>query len=242
MTCAIAVMAKAPRAGRCKTRLVPPLSPEEAAGLSRAFLRDITENLALAACHAPVSAYIAYAPAGDQHLFDGLLAPGTRLILADGAPDMPGGVTGFGKCLLHAIGSLLTAGHGAACVLNADSPTLPTAILSRAATLLSAPGDRVVMAPAEDGGYTLLGMKQPHAHLFADIAWSTDRVAGQTRARAHEAGLELVELPVWYDVDDHASLEHLRAGLRSGGEGYAAPHTARYLAALGSAELIREAS
>ncbi len=242
MTCAIAVMAKAPRPGRCKTRLVPPLSPDEAAGLSRAFLRDITENLALAACHAPISAYVAYAPAGDQLLFDGILAPGTGLILADGARELPAGVSGFGKCLLDAIGTLLAAGHDAACVLNADSPTLPTAILCRAATLLSAPGDRVVMAPAEDGGYTLLGMKQAHAHLFADIAWSTGQVAAQTRARAHEAGLELVELPVWYDVDDHASLQHLRAQLRSGGAFYPAPHTARYVAALEGAEPIREAS
>jgi rSAM/selenodomain-associated transferase 1 len=241
MDCAIAIMAKAPRAGRCKTRLVPPLSPEQAAGLSRAFLRDITGNLALAARHAEISPYVAYAPAGEQSLFDGLLAPGTRLVLADGAGAMPDGVCGFGTCLFHAIETLLGAGHGAACVLNADSPNLPTGILVRAAAILAAPGDRAVMAPAEDGGYTLLGMKAPHARLFADIAWSTEQVAAQTRARAREAGLELVELPVWYDVDDRAALLRLAVDLQNG-EGYAAPHSAAYLAALGYGVRRREAS
>jgi rSAM/selenodomain-associated transferase 1 len=241
MDCAIAIMAKAPRAGRCKTRLVPALSPEQAAGLSRAFLRDITGNLALAARHAAIAPYVAYAPAGEQHLFDGLLAPGTRLVLADGAGAMPDGVAGFGKCLFHAIETLLGAGHGSACVLNADSPNLPTAILCRAAAILAAPGDRVVMAAAEDGGYTLLGMKAPHARLFADIAWSTDQVAAQTRARAREAGLALVELPVWYDVDDRAALLRLAADLQDG-EGYAAAYSAAYLVALGYGVRRREAS
>jgi rSAM/selenodomain-associated transferase 1 len=242
MSCAIAVMAKAPRAGRCKTRLVPPLSPDQAAFLSRAFLRDITENLALAAASTAIAPYVAYAPSGEQHLFAGCLAPGTRLVLADGAGAMPDGVTGFGTCLLHAIRSLLAAGHDSACVLNADSPTLPTAILRDAAAALAAPGDRIVMAPAEDGGYTLLGMKAAHARVFADIAWSTQEVAAQTRARAREAGLDLVELPVWYDVDDHASLLRLRADLCHGGDFYAAPHSAAFLRGLDDEAQRREAS
>ena len=60
------------------------------------------------------------------------------------------------------------------------------------------PGDRVVLGPAEDGGYYLLGMRQAHASLFADIAWSTGTVARDTRLRAAALGLEMVELPVWY--------------------------------------------
>ena len=85
------------------------------------------------------------------------------------------------------------SGFGAVCLLNSDSPTLPTALLVRAARALLAPGERVVLGPAEDGGYYLLGMKQPHAHLFADIAWSTDSVAAATRARAAALGLEVVD-------------------------------------------------
>ena len=94
-------------------------------------------------------------------------------------------------------------------MLNSDSPTLPTEYLIRTAELLFAPGERVVLGPAEDGGYYLLGAKQAHAHLFADIVWSTDSVADATRARVQELGLELVELPVWYDVDDRSALTRL---------------------------------
>lgn len=207
--CAIAVMAKAPRAGSCKTRLVPPLKPEEAAALSAAFLRDITENIALAGSAEKIRGCIAYAPAGLEALFDGHLAAGTGFVLADGSPDMPDGISGFGRCLFHAIHSLLQDGFGAAVVLNSDSPTLPTEILAHTARLLARPGDRAVLGPADDGGYYLLGVKSAHAHLFADIAWSTADVAARTRERAREIGLPLVELPAWYDVDDAASLFRL---------------------------------
>ncbi len=66
-----------------------------------------------------------------------------------------------------------------------------------------------MLGAAEDGGYYLLGMRQAHAHLFADIAWSTGTVADTTRRRAASLGLDVVELPRWYDVDDAASLSRL---------------------------------
>ena len=209
--CAIGVMAKAPQPGRSKTRLCPPLHIEQAAALSAAFLRDISENIVAAAREAPIQGLMAYAPAGTVGLFDGHLATGTGFVLADGLIDVPSGVVGFGRCLLHAIQAMLDAGYGAACVLNSDSPTLPTAFLVRAVQLLMAPGDRVVLGPAEDGGYYLLGMKAVHARLFANIAWSSDTVAEATRARAKALGLDMVELPLWYDVDDAAALDRLAA-------------------------------
>lgn len=224
-TCAIAVMAKAPQAGRSKTRLVPPLSPAQAAGLSAAFLRDITENVLAAGRLARIEGYVAYAPLGLEALFNGHLAAGTRLLLADGSPEMSPRVQGFGRCLLHAIKSLLDEGYGSACVLNSDSPTLPTGILRHAAQILTAPGDRAVLGPADDGGYYLLGIKSAHAHLFEDIAWSTERVAEQTAMRAREVGLELVMLPNWYDVDDAASLFRLI-------EGFDQPATPHHAAAM----------
>lgn len=242
MVCAIAVMAKAPQPGRCKTRLVPPLTAEQAASMSRAFLRDMTENLALAARTAPIQPYVAYAPAGHAASFDGLLAPGTKLILADGTPPMPDGVQGFGRCLLHAIGSLLAAGYESACVLNSDSPTLPTEFLRRAAFSLGAAESTIVMGAAEDGGYTLLGMQAAHAHLFRSIDWSTPRVADQTRVRAREARLKMVELPCWYDVDDAASLRRLQAELAEGGEAYPAPYTAAQMRVIGHGAPCRAAS
>ena len=207
--CAIGVMAKAPRPGFSKTRLCPPLDHVQAATLSAAFLRDITENIALAASEASIACYIAYAPAGQEALFDGHLAPGTGLLLADGTPSMPQAVQGFGRCLLHAIQSILALGHTSAVVVNSDSPTLPNALLVQTAAALAAEGDRIVLGPADDGGYYLLGMKAAHAHLFADIAWSTDTVAETTRLRARQLGLEVIELPIWYDVDDKASLNRL---------------------------------
>jgi rSAM/selenodomain-associated transferase 1 len=207
--CAIAVMAKAPRPGHVKTRLQAVLTPDEAARLGGAFLRDVTGNLRAAAAHAPIHAFVAYAPAGEEARFDGLLAAGTGLVLADGTGGDADGVEGFGRCLLHAARTLLARGYGAACVLNADSPTLPTALLADAATRLLRPGRRAVLGPAEDGGYWLLGMQAVEAGLFARIAWSTDGVADATRQRAAEAGLPMDVLGAWYDVDDQAGLQRL---------------------------------
>jgi rSAM/selenodomain-associated transferase 1 len=246
-SCAIAVMAKAPRAGAVKTRLVPPLTPEAATALSASFLRDVTENIVLAARDAAISGYVAYAPAGLQALFDGMLAPGTRLVLADGSDDAPPRVLGFGRCLLHAARALFAEGYAAVCLLNADSPNLPTTLLRQAARVLAKPGNRIVLGPAEDGGYYGLGMTAPHAHLFADIAWSTSDVADATRARARELGLDVVELATWYDVDDSAALVRFLRDLDSPPDGdhltpYAAPATAACVERLGLARLVTPAS
>jgi len=98
-------------------------------------------------------------------------------------------------------------------VLNADSPTLPTALLVETAAILARPGDRVVLGPSSDGGYYLLGLKAQHCRMFEHIDWSTERVAGQTLERAREIGLEVHTLPVWYDVDDMDDLRRLHAEL-----------------------------
>ena len=211
--CAIGVMAKAPQPGRSKTRLCPPLLPAQAAVLSAAFLWDTTESIAEAARQAPIKGYAAYAPAGTETLLKGHLASETALILADGSPPMPPGVTGFGRCLLHAVQGMLDQGHAAACVLSSDTPTLPTRRLMQAAELLTGARalGRVVLGACDDGGYYLLGMTEAHAGLFADIAWSTGSVAEATRARAAALGLEVIELEPWYDVDDAASLARLLA-------------------------------
>ena len=233
MSCAIAVMAKAPRAGHSKTRLSPPLLPEEARQMSAAFLRDITENVRQASLEAAIAGYVAYAPAGLEGLFDGVLAADTGLVLADGSGDMPADVTGFGRSLLHANRTLFARGHTAVCVLNSDSPTLPTACLVQAAQHLAA-GPGVVLGAAEDGGYYLLGMNALHEELFGGIAWSTADVAEQTRAAARSLGLPVHELPIWYDVDDRFSLGRLVGDLGAG-VGFRAEATALRIAALGLA-------
>ncbi len=96
-----------------------------------------------------------------------------------------------------------------------------------------------MLGAAEDGGYYLVGLKAPHARLFGDIAWSTEQVAPQTRARAAELGLELVELAPWYDVDDRAALRRLLDGREDGGlVPYAAPATSACAARLGLRERL----
>jgi glycosyltransferase A (GT-A) superfamily protein (DUF2064 family) len=125
---------------------------------------------------------------------------------------------------------MFAAGHAAACVLSSDTPTLPTQFLVNAVSALLA-GDhrRVVLGACDDGGYYLLGMRVPHARLFADIAWSTSSVAATTRTRAAELGLDLVEVPPWYDIDDAAALEQL---VRDSA-GYDAPWTRHAIQMLG---------
>ncbi len=220
--CAIAIMAKAPRLGEVKTRLVPPLSPAQAAALGGCFIQDIAANILAASEGAPIDGYVAYSPPGSADVFAPLLPPGLRLL--------PPRRSGLGASLVDAAEDLLAAGYGAACLVNADSPTLPTPMLVEAATLLAMQGDRVVLGPAEDGGYYLIGLQQPHRRLFEDIAWSTEHVLRQTLDRAAEIGLGSVLLEGWYDVDDVASLRRLIAeSQRTDRAGYAAPHTASFL-------------
>jgi hypothetical protein len=202
-------------------------------------LRDTTETIRAAAASVPIARYAAYAPAGAEEALTPHLAPGTPLVLADGSEPAPAGVEGFGRCLLHAVQALFDRGHTAACVLSADTPTLPTATLVTAASLLLTGSERrVVIGACDDGGYYLLGMRRPHPDLFADIAWSTDTVAAQTRDRAAALGLDLVELPLWYDIDDAESLDRL-VQETSGSD--AAPWTRHAIGALGlPGQLMRQ--
>lgn len=199
--CAIAVMAKASIGGKTKTRLVPPLTEDEAAMLNTVFLRDAADNILSAAAFANVSGWMAYAPAGSEHFFRTHLPKSVGLIETV-APTL-------GECLHYAAAELLRSGHGAVCLINSDSPTLPIGYLVAAATALAAPGDRIVLGPSTDGGYYLIGMKRPHSGLFKDITWSTDQVFSQTIARAEVLGLSVFQLPNWYDVDNAETLQLL---------------------------------
>ena len=205
-------MAKASAPGRAKTRLVPPLTFEEAAVLNTAFLQDVADNVLNAAVdaerHGGIAGYAAYGPPGSEDFFRRTLPGGIGLIEA--------WRQNFGDCLLHTIEEIFARGHGSAVVLNSDSPTLPTALLVETAAALARPGDRAVLGPSSDGGYYLLGLKAAHRHMFEDIAWSTEKVAKQSLERAREIGLEVHRLPVWYDVDDADGLRRLCAELSDG--------------------------
>jgi len=229
--CALTVMAKAPRPGTVKTRLSPPLTAEQATGLSVCFLRDTAENLAAVAAEARADGLIAYTPAGDAAAFDGILPGEFELIAQRG--------DGFGERLLGVAEDVLACGFASVCLIDGDSPTAPREAYEQTVAELARAGDRIVLGPAADGGYYLIGMKRAHREVFAGISWSTDAVFAQTLERAGAAGLEVVELPLWYDVDDRATLDILRAELLEGIApgfatlpGYAAPHTREFLMGL----------
>ena len=206
--CAIAVMAKASIAGKTKTRLVPPLTQDEAAMLNTVFLQDASNCIISAAALANISGWMAFAPAGSELFFRTHLPQGIGLIETV-APTL-------GRCLNAAAAALLGAGHDAVCLINSDSPTLPIGYLVAAATILAATGDRIVIGPSTDGGYYLIGMKHQHSGLFEAIAWSTDQVFSQTLARADALGIPVVQLPTWYDVDHAQTLQLLMDELFDG--------------------------
>lgn len=221
-------MAKASTPGLTKTRLVPPLTYDEAAALNTAFLQDVIDNMLLAARRAApyggIAVFAAYGPPGSEEFFRRNLPASVGLIET--------WLPNFGDCLHHAMCAMFAQGCASAVVLNADSPTLPTAYLVEAAQVLARPGECAVLGPSSDGGYYLLGLKAPHRRMFEDIAWSTARVGEQTRERAREIGLELHLLPEWYDVDDVGTLKQVRNELcacgpaaRPGNAG--GPHLAR---------------
>jgi hypothetical protein len=134
----------------------------------------------------------------------GSFAPrGARMLAVEGAD--------IGECLVGATGQLFAEGFTRVVAVNSDGPTLPAEYIEQAVELLT--DSDVVLGPAEDGGYYLIGMRQTQPGLFADIAWSSSRVAAQTLERAAALGLTVAQLPSWYDVDTPAELERLRAEL-----------------------------
>jgi hypothetical protein len=224
--CALAVMTKVPKAGRVKTRLQPPLTPQEAAELNTCFLRDTTRAFSDASDSGGGLGVAVYTPVGEEAAYDAILPSEFVLV-----PQHEGA---FGERLTRAAEDLLRVGFASVCLIDSDSPTVPVSAYSRAIELLAQPGDRIVFGPSDDGGYYLIGMKRLYRRIFEDIDWSTERVAGQTLERAREAGIQVELLPTWYDVDDGPTLRRLCEELLGGrpAAGYTAPHTRGYLEAL----------
>lgn len=222
--CALAVMTKAPRAGQVKTRLVPPLSAEEAAQLSICFLRDTAMAIA-EACGATARGVGVYTPIGAELTYIDILPREFELLPQRG--------DGFGERLAFAAEDLFQCGFTSVCLIDSDSPTVSAGVYTNAVELLSEPGDRVVLGPSEDGGYYLIGLKRNHPQLFERVDWSTERVLEQTKQRTLELNLEVSLLPTGYDVDDAATLRRLCDELLSGkATNDIAPNTREFLAAL----------
>ena len=226
-------MAKLPHPGACKTRLVPPLDYNEAAALSACFLRDTARSIASVAAAENACGAVAYTPRASRRELLTLFPASFAFIEQRGAT--------FGERLHSAADDVLTAGFASVCLIDSDSPTLPSAYLSAAVRRLRRPGDRIVLGPAVDGGYYLIGLKRAHRRMFEDIAWSTSAVLAQTIERAHECGLPVELLPPWYDVDDEEALARLGDELFSGTapRGYHAAETDAYLRALSERQIAR---
>src|SRR5712664_3865302 len=222
--CALAVMTKAPRAGQVKTRLVPPLSPEEAAQLNVCFLRDTAAAIAKA-CGSTARGVGVYTPIGAEAAYIDILPRDFDLLPQRG--------DGFGERLAFAAADLFQCGFTAVCLIDSDSPTVSADVYAKAVELLSKPGDRVVLGPSDDGGYYLIGLKRNRPELFQRIAWSTESVLEQTKTRAGELNLEVSLLATGYDVDDAARLRRLCDELLSeSSNADIAPNTRKFLASL----------
>jgi len=202
--CAIAIMAKAPLPGEVKTRLCPRLSYEEAAQLYRCFLLDKIKQLNSLKATAPA---VAYTPDDTEPLFEAMVPSNFTLIPQKG-PDL-------GARLSDTLNRLLESGYRRVMAIDSDTPTLPTAYLERAVSLLNDPEIDVVLGPSEDGGYYLIGLRRLQPELFEKMHWSTAHVLSETMRRAQTKGLKVACLPAWYDVDTPEDLERLRESLCS---------------------------
>ena len=214
---AVAIVCKTPASGQSKTRLSPPLLPEECAAISACFIRDLSQTIQSLAGDGSVQGCAVYTPSGSEAALRRLLPDAFELILQ--------GEGGLGARLLKATADLIAAGFAGVILVGSDSPTLPKAILRAAADAVRQ-GDNVVLSPALDGGYTLIGLSRPHARLFDDMPWSTDAVYRLTLARAAELGLPVVSVPGWYDVDDAASFQMLEDEIDGVRPAFAAAHLA----------------
>ena len=238
--CALAVMTKVPQAGRVKTRLVPLLTPEEAAELNKCFLRDTAAAISSPYCRRPVAnegktpravGVAVYTPVGAEATYTDILPADFRLLPQRGDE--------FGERLYFAVEDLFKCGFDSVCLIDSDSPTVPAENFAKAVELLSTSEDRVILGPSDDGGYYLIGVNKPHRHLFEQIDWSTERVLNQTIQRATRMGLEVHLLPTGYDVDDGASLHRLcNALLADTTPANIAPHTRRFLANLTARKML----
>ncbi len=213
MNPALVVFAKVPAAGAVKTRLSPPLSPNDAARLYEAFLLDaLDEWTRVGAFDLPVS-------------------PAIRLYLAPEGPPAPAdfgpaGVSmhvqqgdGLGARMLRAFVESFAAGHDVVVIVGSDHPTLPTEFVAEAFRALEERYS-VVLGPSDDGGYYLVGSNEVFPGLFEGLEYSHGGVLTEAIDRTIGAGANLALLPPWYDVDTPEGLARLArehaAGARVG--------------------------
>jgi hypothetical protein len=192
---AVALFAKAPRPGYVKTRLQPPLTPQEAAALHRAFSADTWERLQLLP---GVTPYFYTDELWD--LSDRL--PGNPQARLQRGDDL-------GARMLHCLEYLHRAGHQLSMIVGSDSPSLPLDNLLQGFQMLCECD--AVLGPAGDGGYYAVGCRSPRAGMFRGVSWSTHNTLDETLPALGRVGLLTQLMPPWYDVDTLSDLRRLAA-------------------------------
>ena len=220
MDACVIVFVKNPVPGQVKTRLVPYLSPEQAASLYQAFLVDWCNALSTISTARRV---VAYTPSESLGALQTLLGEDPVYISQEGAS--------LGERLIAAARWACDQGYARFLFVGSDSPTLPIQYVEHALDLL---GSRdVVIGPSVDGGYYLIGFSMGGAALsiptiFEEIPWSTEVVFRQTLGKVQATNAQLGLLPPWYDVDTPTGLQllwdHL-FGMDLAGESSPAPQT-----------------
>jgi uncharacterized protein len=188
---AVAIMAKAPVPGTVKTRLIPTIGAHAAAVLQERLTKR-TVQTAVSAVVGPVTLWCAPDP---SHVsFREMVLRHSVVLKRQPEGDL-------GARML----ACLAATDGPALVIGTDCPAFTADHLRAAAQALRDDAD-VVVIPAEDGGYVLIGARKPHPELFAGITWSTASVMQEMRARIAALGLNCIEFDVLWDIDIEADL------------------------------------
>lgn len=195
----LGIFVKIPAPGQVKTRLVPPLEPDQACELYTAFLKDLFTRLPRLK---KLSGTVFYAGANADDLAG---------LIPDRYPLRPQTGENLGARMIHAFEEMLTGEATSAVLIGSDSPDIPLAFVKRAFQKLK--NADIVLGPAFDGGYYLIGMKRPIRPVFEGIAWSEPTVMRDTLERVRAANLSLSMLPPWYDVDSLESLRFLQTML-----------------------------
>ena len=195
----LAVLAKAPIPGTVKTRLVPPLTFEQAAELAKALLTDQLEHLSELR---GAELYLAFSP-GDASTMMARLAPaGFHLFVQQGED--------LGARMENCLEELRRRGHRNLVMIGSDLPPVPLICFERTFEFLAGEQHRVALGPSRDGGYYLVGMNRATPEIFSNMTWSDNRVLAETMQRLHRLRIECSLLPQWFDVDGPADLAALR--------------------------------
>lgn len=194
----LVIFSRFPRLGRVKTRLEPVLGKKGCLELHRALLLDTVDRTrCLCRRH---FLYLSDSTAGERTRFaDSCRLPADLIIRGQAGADL-------GERLWNAYRQVSAGREEAPVVfLGADSPTVPREYIRQGlAQLTSRP---VVLGPAEDGGYYLIGLSQPRPELFSNLDWGTGKVLEETLRRLRPEQYRL--LPTWFDVDDGEDLARL---------------------------------